>query len=245
LKSPFLSCRPPCQILITSSFVSTSGATPRSIIRHEYPALNAIPNRLNFFYGPYLINLGSNREILLKTRFLSFDECVELENNLPVRIGCLDFAFGSGLSFAGDFFLASAFELGSFLSVFAAAFFRDALLAVPEPMMSSKSASSSTADQQAVLRLADNIEHFLSQLRKTADTLNVIERQKVLRLVVKEILVDDKTITIKHSIPFSNSSIAGDSNQMPEIPGYLLRSWRHQSSFGEFVHEPISEILAG
>ena len=83
------------------------------------------------------------------------------------------------------------------------------------------------ADQQAVLRLADNIEHFLSQLRKTADTLNVIERQKVLRLVVKEILVDDKTITIKHSIPFSNSSIAGDSNQMPEIPGYLLRSWRH------------------
>ena len=83
------------------------------------------------------------------------------------------------------------------------------------------------ADQQAVLRLADNIEHFLGQLRKTADTLNVVERQKVLRLVVKEILVDDKTITIKHSIPFSNSSIAGDSNQIPEIPGYLLRSWRH------------------
>ncbi len=83
------------------------------------------------------------------------------------------------------------------------------------------------ADQQAVLRLADNIEHFLRQLRKTADTLNVVERQKVLRLVVKEILVDDKTITIKHSIPFSNSSIVGDSNQMPEIPGYLLRSRRH------------------
>lgn len=88
------------------------------------------------------------------------------------------------------------------------------------------------ADQQAVLRLADNIEHFLRQLRKTADTLNVVERQKVLRLVVKEILVDDKTITIKHSIPFSNSSIAGDSNQMPEIPGYLLRSRRHLAVAG-------------
>lgn len=88
------------------------------------------------------------------------------------------------------------------------------------------------ADQQAVLRLADNIEHFLRQLRKTADTLNVVERQKVLRLVVKEILVDDKTITIKHSIPFSNSSIAGDSNQIPEIPGYLLRSWSHLAVAG-------------
>ena len=88
------------------------------------------------------------------------------------------------------------------------------------------------ADQQAVLRLGDNIEHFLRQLRKTADTLNVVERQKVLRLVVKEILVDDETITIKHSIPISNTNISGDSNQMPEIPGYLLRSRRHHTPLG-------------
>ena len=100
------------------------------------------------------------------------------------------------------------------------------------------------ADQQAVLRLGDNIEHFLRQLRKTADTLNVVERQKVLRLVVKEILVDDETITIKHSIPISNTNISGDSNQMPEIPGYLLRSRRHQPAFGQRIYEPFSEILA-
>jgi site-specific DNA recombinase len=89
------------------------------------------------------------------------------------------------------------------------------------------------ADQQAVLRLGDNIEHFLRQLRKTADTLNVVERQKVLRLVVKEILVDDETITIKHSIPILNTNNAGDSNQMPEIPGYLLRSRRHLACISE------------
>lgn len=91
------------------------------------------------------------------------------------------------------------------------------------------------ADQQAVLRLANNLESFLKQLQDAADTIDVKERQKLLQLLVKEILVDDKDIKIKHSIPLSPSNNPKESNNHSEIPGYLLCSGRHQSASGESV----------
>jgi hypothetical protein len=45
------------------------------------------------------------------------------------------------------------------------------------------SIESAASDQHAILRVSDNIDNFLFQLRKTADTMEVLERQKVLRLV--------------------------------------------------------------
>ena len=83
------------------------------------------------------------------------------------------------------------------------------------------------ADQQAIFRLANNLESFLSQLRNAADTIDVKERQKLLQLIVKEILVDDETIKIKHSIPMLPSNNTPESNYHSEIPGYLLRSGRN------------------
>ena len=80
------------------------------------------------------------------------------------------------------------------------------------------------ADQQAFLLLADNIENFLKRLRATAETLSVTERQKILRLVVKEILVYPKRVKIKHSIPASRPNTPVESPGISEIPGYLLRS---------------------
>lgn len=38
------------------------------------------------------------------------------------------------------------------------------------------------ADQQAILKLTENTESFLLKLHKTSDTLNITERQKILRL---------------------------------------------------------------
>jgi len=92
------------------------------------------------------------------------------------------------------------------------------------------------SDQKAVFRLATDIESFLDQLKSAADTLSVEERQKVLRLIVKEILIDDETVTIKHSIPLPNSTITEKSNVGKNIPGYLLRSWSHFT--GAFEHIP-------
>jgi site-specific DNA recombinase len=97
------------------------------------------------------------------------------------------------------------------------------------------SLESAAADQKAFLRLADNIEDFLGRLRKTAKTLSVTERQKILRLVVREILVDRKTIKIKHSLPVTGFNTPADSSGDSEVPGYLLRSWSHIASAGQHL----------
>jgi hypothetical protein len=66
----------------------------------------------------------------------------------------------------------------------------------------------------------------------TAKTLDVGERQQILRLLVKEILVDANSLTIRHSIPIpkigSGSNNAQPPNSTPsgtsQKPHYLLRS---------------------
>ena len=82
-------------------------------------------------------------------------------------------------------------------------------------------------DQEIFLRLAAGLESFLTSLRQSADTLTVTERQKVLRLVVKEIQVGRSTIQIKHSIPTNSPDRIGGSTEPTKIPSYLLRSWSH------------------
>jgi site-specific DNA recombinase len=60
---------------------------------------------------------------------------------------------------------------------------------------------SQLADREIYLRLADNLEDFLIGLRDKAATATVGERQRVLRLLVKDVLVGPEKITIRHSIP--------------------------------------------
>ena len=71
-------------------------------------------------------------------------------------------------------------------------------------------------DEQMVFRLAENLERFLNRLRYSSQSLNVPEKQKILRLVAKEILVDHETVTVKHSIP------AGSGSKGLQQPSYLL-----------------------
>ena len=91
-----------------------------------------------------------------------------------------------------------------------------------------QSLEAAAVDQRTFLRLAGTMESFLARLRRTAETLDVQERQKVLRLVVKEVLVDRETIRIKHSIPVTEGN-GPQSKLSPasSAPGYLLRSWSH------------------
>ena len=57
-------------------------------------------------------------------------------------------------------------------------------------------------DAETYLKLAENLKGFLARLAETADTLDIHERQRVLRLVVREVLIgSDGDITIRHSIP--------------------------------------------
>lgn len=86
-------------------------------------------------------------------------------------------------------------------------------------------------DRATFLRLAETLAAFLGRLRSAADTLDVIERQRIVRLVVKDILIGDDTIVIRHCIPIS---LAPPPHSGPAAPGradgtpggqsYLLRS---------------------
>src|SRR6266852_8283800 len=60
-----------------------------------------------------------------------------------------------------------------------------------------------TCDQATFLRLAETLAAFLGRLRSTADTLDVMERQRIVRLVVKEVLIGEDHIVIRHSIPIA------------------------------------------
>ena len=97
------------------------------------------------------------------------------------------------------------------------------------------SLEAASANQKAFLRLADTIESFLERLRATAETLNVTERQKVLRLVAKEILVYPNTIKIKHSLPVSRPNTPVEPSRTTELSGYLLRSWSHISVAQQYL----------
>ena len=76
-----------------------------------------------------------------------------------------------------------------------------------------------TNDRAAFLRLAETLSAFLARLRSAAETLNVIERQKIVRLLVKDILIGEHTITIRHSIPIPShpSQNEGRALQTAEI----------------------------
>src|SRR5207245_809711 len=88
-------------------------------------------------------------------------------------------------------------------------------------------------DQAQYLQLAENLAGFCGKLRLRADTLDVRERQQILRLLVKEVLVDTDTITLRHSIPVPQSGTAGTPRPnsggnfgTSPAPGYLLRKGR-------------------
>lgn len=64
-----------------------------------------------------------------------------------------------------------------------------------------ESLSTQFSDQAAYLRLAETLSAFLGRMRENAHTLDIAERQRIVRLLVKEVVVASDSITIRHSIP--------------------------------------------
>jgi len=94
-----------------------------------------------------------------------------------------------------------------------------------------QSIADQTTDRAAYLRLAETLTAFLARLRSSAKTLDIIERQRVVRLLVKEILVGDDRIVIRHAIPLPSApsggpraSPSGGSPSPVLGNSYLLRS---------------------
>jgi len=62
-----------------------------------------------------------------------------------------------------------------------------------------------------LLELSERVEDFLKRMRHSAKTLSVLDRQKVIRLIIKEVLVGFDKITIKHSIPITGSGASASA----------------------------------
>jgi site-specific DNA recombinase len=95
------------------------------------------------------------------------------------------------------------------------------------------------ADRDAYLKLADDLEGFLAQLRENAGTAEVPERQRVLRLLVKDVLVGPEKITIRHRIPVREHTADDqhqdqDATEGDSCPRYPLRWGRDQSGALEY-----------
>jgi site-specific DNA recombinase len=89
-------------------------------------------------------------------------------------------------------------------------------------------------EREVCLRLAESVTSFLDRLRSSVGALDIIERRRVLRLLVKEVLVGDDKIVIRHSIPLPPTppggkapGVADSSVTAPPPQSYLLRSGSH------------------
>src|SRR5690348_9323071 len=105
------------------------------------------------------------------------------------------------------------------------------------------------ADRDAYLKLADDLEGFLAQLRGSAATADTPQRQRVLRLLVKDVLIGPEKITIRHRIPARGSSRAarqhqpGADTEGDHRPGYLLRWGRDDPALGSPGDRPLKAPL--
>jgi site-specific DNA recombinase len=108
-------------------------------------------------------------------------------------------------------------------------------------------------DQTRYLQLAETLSGFRTKLCARADTLDIKERQQIVRLLVKEILVGADTLTLRHSIPIppsdpnSNGSSAPDSDSSGACnpPSYRLRSRSNLAVAGQHLSEQAGSDLGG
>ncbi len=70
-------------------------------------------------------------------------------------------------------------------------------------------------DAETYLKLTETLDSFRARLDINAERLTIEQRQQIVRLLVREVLVGDERITIRHSIPTPNGH---------QPPGYSLRS---------------------
>lgn len=97
------------------------------------------------------------------------------------------------------------------------------------------------ADQQRYIHLVESLAPFQARLRSRADSMDIGERQRIVRLLVKEVVVGPEAITIRHCLPMApnlNPAPSGLPSPVAEGPGCgssLLRSGSHLAVVGEHL----------
>jgi site-specific DNA recombinase len=94
-------------------------------------------------------------------------------------------------------------------------------------------------DRDAYLKLAVDVEGFLAQIRTTAPISDIEQRQHVLRLLVKDVLIGPGKITIRHRIPIrerttTDQQPATTDTEGDHRPSYPLRWGRALAVAGQY-----------
>jgi len=96
---------------------------------------------------------------------------------------------------------------------------------------------SQQADREHYLTLATDVQAFLTTLQQRADTATIEDRQRVLRLVVKDVLVSSENVTVRHRIPIVHHATRGGAHETDATDtegdhpaGYPLR-WGRNFAF--------------
>lgn len=87
-------------------------------------------------------------------------------------------------------------------------------------------------ENQRWIELSNSMEIFLGRLNEKAQTMTSVEKQKVLRTMVKQITVGKDLITIHHSIP------VGAGRQSAKSSSYPLCTRGHQPDVSKPVSQP-------
>ena len=80
-----------------------------------------------------------------------------------------------------------------------------------------KALQTAELDRASRLSLATTMERFLQRMREGAQSVSLAERQRIVRLLVREVQVGKETVTICHSIPIESAppDASGPSRNEP------------------------------
>ena len=79
-------------------------------------------------------------------------------------------------------------------------------------------------DAETYLKLTETLDAFRARLSANAEQLTIEQRQEIVRLVVREVVLGDDDVTVRHSIPVSTGGQPG---------GSLLHSQRQGAAQGD------------
>jgi len=82
-------------------------------------------------------------------------------------------------------------------------------------------------EQDRLLEMNTSIEKFTEELKNSAQKLDVEQKQRIVRLLIRQVVVGAETVTIHHSIPLRSAA----SGQ--KAPSYTLCTRRHVSTFNK------------
>jgi site-specific DNA recombinase len=81
-------------------------------------------------------------------------------------------------------------------------------------------------DAETYLKLTETLDAFRARLSANAEKLTIEQRQEIVRLVVREVLLGDDDVTVRHSIPIPTGGQPGSSLLRSQSQGAAGRGQR-------------------